>query len=485
MLRAMPASSKPKPKPRSKSKPNPKPRSAPSSSKSAAPAPKAAAAARSAPAAPKLAELSAAEARRIALAAQGLAQPRPSGAIDRGALHAMARRLGAIQLDSVNVLTRSHYLPAWSRLGAYAPDHLDELARSAPRALFEYWGHEASLMPVELQPLFRWRMERAKEKAWGSLRAMRTQRALLDDVRAFIKERGPIGVAELELPEPKKARSGDGWWGWSDGKRALEWLFWSGQLTAAGRRRFERLYDFPERVLPAEVLAAPTPPELEAQRRLVEVSARAMGVATEQDLRDYFRLPLAGARAGVAALVEEGVLERVRVEGWSKPGYLHRDARGALDDDATQIRGDRVALLSPFDSLIWARERTERLFGMRVRLEVYVPAPRRVHGYYVLPFLVGDRLVGRVDLKADRAAGALLVQSAHVEASVPTGEVAAVCAALAAELTGLAAWQGLGAVRASRRGGLAGPLGKALKAATAERAPARRAASPPARRRTS
>lgn len=428
------------------------------------------------------AELSAQEARRIALAAQGLAQPRPPApaqtaganttahAVDGAALHAMARRLGAIQLDSVNVLTRSHYLPGWSRLGAYAPDHLDELARAAPRALFEYWGHEASLMPVELQPLFRWRMARAGEKAWGRVRAMKNRRALLADVRAFITERGPISVADLELPQPKKTRSGGGWWGWSEGKLALEWLFWSGQITAAGRRRFERLYDFPERVLPELVLATPTPPEAEAQRRLVEQAARAMGVATETDLRDYFRLPLAGARAGVAALVEEGVLERVRVAGWAKPAYLHRDAGAVLDDKATVIAADRAALLSPFDSLIWARERTERLFGMRVRLEVYVPAPRRVHGYYVLPFLLGDRLVARVDLKSDREARALLVQSAHVEASVPRAEVPAICAALAAELHGLARWQGLERVRSARRGKLAGALGKEL-------APARRPAA--------
>jgi uncharacterized protein YcaQ len=405
-------------------------------------------------------ELSAAQARQIALTAQGLAQPRPETPADGVALHAMARRLGVIQLDSVNVLTRSHYLPAWSRLGAYVPDHLDELARTAPRALFEYWGHEASLMPVELQPLLRWRMAQAAQKAWRGVRAMQRKRTLLADVLKIIAERGPIGVSELELEQPSKARRA-GWWEWSDAKRALEWLFWSGQITTAGRRRFERLYDLPERVLPPSVLAAPTPTEAAAQRGLVEQAARAMGVATEADLRDYFRLPLLGARQAVAALIEAAVLERACVEGWSKPAYLHRDAARALDFAAPAT--PRHALLSPFDSLIWARERTERLFGMRVRLEVYVPASKRVHGYYVLPFLLGDQLVARVDLKADREAGALLVQSAHLEGSAGHPQLAEVCAALADELRGLARWQGLTQVRASRRGGLAIALGKALK----------------------
>lgn len=407
------------------------------------------------------AELGAGEARRIALMAQGLAQPRP-GAVDAAALHAMARRLGVLQLDSVNVLTRSHYLPAWSRLGAYAPDALDELSRAAPRALFEYWGHEASLLPVELQPLFRWRMAQAAQKAWRGVRAMQKKRGLLDEILAFIRERGPIGVADLEVQTPARARSG-GWWGWSETKRALEWLFWSGQITSAGRRRFERLYDLPERVLPESVLATATPSEADAHRRLIETAARAMGVASEADLRDYYRLPLLGARRAVAELVESGALRKVSVEGWNKPGYLHRDA--VVPSSATSASdASRRALLSPFDSLIWTRDRTERLFGMRVRLEVYVPAPKRVHGYYVLPFLLGDQLVGRVDLKADREAGALLVQSAHLEDGKHGQPRAEVAAALADELRALAAWQGLERVRVVRRGGLAMALAGELKA---------------------
>lgn len=403
------------------------------------------------------AELGAGEARRIALFAQGLAQPRASS-VDAAALHAMARRLGVIQLDSVNVLTRSHYLPAWSRLGAYAPDALDELSRTAPRVLFEYWGHEASLLPVELQPLFRWRMAEAAQKAWRGVRAMQKKRGLLDEILAFIRERGPIGVADLEVQTPARARSG-GWWGWSETKRALEWLFWSGQITSAGRRRFERLYDLPERVLPEGVLATPTPSEVDAHRRLVETAARAMGVASEADLRDYFRLPLLGARRAVAELVESGALRKLTVEGWKKPGYLHRDA--VLPSSGADA--SRRALLSPFDSLIWTRDRTERLFGMRVRLEVYVPAPKRVHGYYVLPFLLGEQLVGRVDLKADREAGALLVQSAHLEEGKHGKPRAEVAAALADELRALAAWQGLASVRVIKRGGLAMALAKELK----------------------
>ncbi len=419
------------------------------------------------------AQLSAAEARQIALAAQGLLHPRPapasgnSPAVDRAALRAMVQQLGVLQLDSVNVLTRSHYLPAWSRLGAYAPDDLDALAATAPRALFEYWGHEASLLPVELQPLLRWRMARAGETAWRSVRAMSRRPALLKSILRFIGERGPIGVAELELPSTKKRGSG-GWWGWSEAKIALEWLFWSGQITSAGRRRFERLYDLPERVLPEAIAATATPSEAEAQRLLTARAARAMGIATQADLRDYYRLPLLGARQAMAALVDSGELLPVTVEGWAKPAFLHRDAaaftRAAAAKAAASASSDepRAALLSPFDSLIWTRDRTERLFGMRVRLEVYVPAEKRVHGYYVLPFLLGDRLVARVDLKADRQNQTLLVQAAHLEETVPRDQLPAIAAALATELRGLAAWQGLPSVRATRRGNLAAALGKAL-----------------------
>ena len=321
------------------------------------------------------------------------------------------------------MLVRSHYLPVFSRLGVYDPGILDGLAYSGPRALFEYWGHMASLLPIALQPLFRWRMQLAHE--WGSVRNIaRRNPGLVRDVLAVVKERGPLGAGEIELG---KARGKSGWWGWSDVKRAVEWLFWSGEVTTAGRRGFERLYDLTERVLPPAVLRAPAPDPEAARRALIERSARALGIATEGDLRDYFRLRPAQARPAVARLVEEGILVPARVEGWEKPAFLHRDAA------APRIDPHRCALLSPFDSLVWNRERTERLFGMKFRLEIYTPREKRVHGYYVLPFLLGDRLVARADLKSDRANKALLVQSVHFEG--PRRR-----AALESELQRLASW---------------------------------------------
>ena len=399
-------------------------------------------------------DLSAGEARRIAIAAQGLAAPRPppgDAAAQRAMLHAMIERLGVVQLDSVNVLARSHYLVGWSRLGAYEPALLDRLSHAAPRAVFEYWGHEASLLPVELQPLLRWRMARAHQDAWGRMRAVSRRRAFVGKVLAAVAERGPISAGELGIEARPKAQRG--WWAWSDVKTAIEWLFWSGQVTSAHRRAFERAYDLPARVLPAEILEAPTPPEADAHAALVDRAARALGVATAGDLRDYYRLKPAPAEQAIAALVEAGALRPVTVEGWRKPAYLHRDA------PPPPPAIERAALLSPFDSLIWQRERTERMFGMRFRLEIYTPAPRRVHGYYVLPFLLGDRLVARVDLKADRPARTLRVQAAHQEPGRPGGAVAE---ALAAELSGLAAWLGLERVDVARRGDLARALAAAV-----------------------
>ncbi len=398
-------------------------------------------------------KLSAAEARAIALAAQGLATPRPAR-VDAKQLRGLVDQLGVVQIDSVNVLVRSHYLPAFSRLGAYEPTLFDRHAHNAPRALFEYWGHEASLLPVALQPLFRWRMERAREDAWGRMRRIAKQQPnLVRDVLAIVAERGPISASEIELG---KAKGKPGWWEWSDAKTAIEWLFWSGQVTSARRRGFERLYDLPERVLPAKIIAAPTPSEPDAHRALVERAARALGIAAEADLRDYYRLPLAGARTAVAELVEAGVLVPATVEGWTKPAYLHRDARAPKAIDP-----DRPALLSPFDSLVWFRARTERMFGMKYRIEIYVPAEKRVHGYYVLPFLLGDRLVARVDLKADRKASTLRVQASHAEPGVAKPRIAA---ALGAELARMAAWLGLERVEIIPKGDLAAGIKKAVKA---------------------
>jgi len=396
-------------------------------------------------------KLSLSQARALALTAQGLAAPRPAR-VDARSVRGVVDQLGVVQIDSVNVVVRSHYLPAFSRLGAYEPPLLERLAYRAPRAAFEYWGHEASLLPVALQPLLRWRMERARDHAWGRMRRIaRDQPQLVADILALVAANGPISASEIEIGAPKRAK---GWWEWSEAKTAIEFLFWSGQVTSARRRGFERLYDLPARVLPAKVLAQPTPSEPDAHRALVARAARALGIATEADLRDYYRLPLAGARTAVGELVEAGQLLRVEVEGWKKPGYLVPGAKAA------RIDRDRPALLSPFDSLVWFRDRTERLFGMKYRIEIYVPAPKRVHGYYVLPFLLGDRLVARVDLKADRAASVLRVQAAHGEPGVAKPRVAS---ALAGELSRMANWLGLAWVEVMPKGDLAPALRRATR----------------------
>jgi len=395
---------------------------------------------------PLVEELSAAQARRIALLAQGFADPRPAGRPDRRHLRRVLARTGLFQIDSVNVLVRSHYLPLYSRLGPYPRELLDRAAY-VDHELFEYWGHEASLLPVGLHPLLRWRMQRAQ--TWKRMARVAGERPdLLADVLALVRDAGPVRVSDLG---DGGSRTGS-WWGWSDGKNALEWLFWTGQLTTAGRRGFERLYDLPERVLPPAVLAAPTPPEDEAHRALLRLAARASGVATAADLADYFRLRMPVARPRIAELVDGGDLLPVTVRGWRHPAYLDPAARLPR---AVRAR----ALLSPFDSLVWERDRTERLFGFRYRIEIYVPAAKRVHGYYVLPFLLGDRLVARVDLKSDRAAGRLLVQSAYCE---PTADPAAVAPELAAELTTMAGWLGLEGVHVTGRGDLASGLARAL-----------------------
>jgi uncharacterized protein YcaQ len=408
-------------------------------------------------------DLSATQARRLALAAQGFGRPRPSGRVDARHLRRAIDDVGLLQLDSVNVFCRSHYMPVFSRLGPYSRGALDQLAwhengdgqtkRARRRDLIEYWGHEASLLPVELQPLLRWRMARADSLAWKSVARIGTEQPqLLEFVLGEVRERGPLRASDLAA-KGRRPAPGE-MWSWSEEKTALEYLFYSGQVCAARRVNFERHYDLPERVLPRHVLEAPTPSQEEAQRQLLLIAAKRLGVATEADLGDYFRLPRPESKARVAELAEDGGLVPVRVEGWRQPAYVSTERPAGL----RRVAKTR-ALLTPFDSLVWARERTERLFGFRYRIEIYVPAPKRVYGYYVLPFLLGERLVARVDLKSDRQAGVLRVRSAFAE---PYADAAHVAEELAAELRLLSEWLGLGGVSVARKGDLASPLRRAF-----------------------
>ncbi|MET0943627.1 MAG: winged helix-turn-helix domain-containing protein [Mesorhizobium sp.] len=391
-------------------------------------------------------EISISAARRIALAAQGFADPKPGAAVTRNHLKRVLSRLGLFQIDSVNVIVRAHYMPLFSRLGPYKRELVDEAATGRKRLLFEYWAHEASLLPVETYPLMRWRMEQAAQGKgmWANVAQFAAQRA--DFIRSVFSEvasRGPISASDFD-----GERGEGGWWGWSDAKRALEYLFWSGRITAAARRpSFERLYDLPERVLPKSVLAMPTPTPAEAHRELLRIAAHALGVATASDLRDYFRMSPGDADPRIAELVEAGELLPVKVKGWSSKAYLDPKARRPR-------RVEAKALLAPFDPLVWERSRTERLFDFRYRIEIYTPAAKRVHGYYVLPFLLGERLVGRVCLKADRQASALRVNAAYAEDHAPPETAGA----LLGELKGMANWLELDRVEIMSSGDLAPAL---------------------------
>jgi uncharacterized protein YcaQ len=399
--------------------------------------------------------LSTLQARRIALAAQGFID-RPHAEPAMRTLERTVGRTGVLQVDSVNVLARAHYMPLYSRMGAYDVDLLRRASQRRPRRLVEYWAHVQAFMPVDLWPVMRHRMDSYREQRgkWG----FTADPALEPAVLAAVRDRGPVTARDLEEELAEGPRTKEHWgWNWSQARKVLDYLFLVGDVAIAGRTSsFEVLYDLPERVLPAAVLATPTPSKAEADLELVRRAARSHGVATLRCLADYYRMPVADTRVAVDTLVESGELVPVAVPGWTRAAYLHRDAR-------LPRRVGARALLSPFDPVVWERSRAETLFDFTYRIEIYVPAHKRVHGYYVLPFLLGDRIAARVDLKADRATGRLLVQGAYAEPAAPSGTAEE----LAAELDRLAGWLGLEEVVVGDRGDLAPAL--AAVAATAGR----------------
>jgi uncharacterized protein YcaQ len=405
-----------------------------------------------------VAELSLSQARRVALRAQGLDRPRPEAPVTGRRFVATADRLGLLQIDSVNVLARAHLVPAFSRLGPYDPALLERAAGRAPRRLVETWAHEASYVPVTTYPLLAWRRRAWRDRLWaGDGGFVHTHAAELDEVRALVRDTGPVTAREVHAVfADRHPRAGRGWWDWTVAKEALERLFLVGEVASAGRTpSFERRYDLVERVLPAAVLAAGEPPDAEAVRTLLATAARAHGIGTARCFADYFRIRGPQVAPAVDELIEDGVLQPVRVRGWNRTTYLHRDA-------LVPRRATGRALLSPFDPVVFERRRLEELFATRYRIEIYTPAAQRVHGYYVLPFLLGEQVAARVDLKADRQQRTLLVQAAHLEPHAPRAEV--VVAELAAELALMARWLGLEDVLLSEQahGALVAPLGPAL-----------------------
>jgi uncharacterized protein YcaQ len=396
------------------------------------------------------ASLSRAQARRVALAAQGFLDP-PHTPPTMRTVSRTLDRTGVLQVDSVNVLQRAHYMPLYSRMGAYDVDLVRRAVEGRPRRIVEYWAHVQALMPVDLWPVMRHRMARyrdGKHKWWGTV----VTDELTDNLLAEIADRGASTARDLDDGLPRKKES---WgWNWSTTRRALDYMFMVGDVAIAGRNsQFEIRYDLPERVIPAQHLQAQAPPEAEANKELVRRAARSHGVATARDLADYYRMrlqPKAGIHAAqdaVDALVADGELLPVTVEGLTRTAYLHRDAR-------VPRRVGARALLSPFDPVVWERERTEALFDFFYRIEIYTPVEKRIHGYYVLPFLLEDRIVGRVDLKADRKTGLLLAKAAYAEPGAPPETAHE----LARELERLAGWLGLDTIVVERRGDLAHAL---------------------------
>jgi len=401
--------------------------------------------------------LTAAQARRIAVAAQGFSEPRPVGPITRAHLRRLISRIQVLQLDSVSVAVRAHYAPVFSRLGPYDRDVLDRAAWAhyarSPRLLVEYWAHEAALMAVDDWPLMRWRMGEYRHGRWGK-HIVAANPQLSEDIVAAVAELGPSTAGQIEnhlAHTPRRAKGA--WWNRSDTKWVAEALFAAGTLTTATRVGFARHYDLTEKVLPADVLAREVG-EDDAVRELILRAATALGVGTEADIRDYFRLAAGQAKPAIAKLVADGELELTNVDGWSAPAYL--PARQTIP------RFDRgTALLCPFDPLIFFRPRVQRLFDFHYRIEIYTPANNRQYGYYVWPFLLDGELVGRVDLKADRSADALQAVGAFVE---PGRSPSRVAAALAGELESMAGWLGLSGVTVGERGDLAGALRAAVEA---------------------
>jgi len=395
------------------------------------------------------AEISASQARRIALYAQGFGNKRPTGRVDRRHLRKVLAHIGLIQIDSVNVLVRSQELPLFARLGSHPRSLIPDA--TAAGELFEFWVHEACHVPVEQHPLFRWQMGSMRfSRRYPELEARRP--GFVGQVLDRVRDEGPIVAGDLRQREGSSGQ----WWDWDDGKVALEHLFATGQVTAVRRPSdFGRVYDLTERVIPAEVLALPTPSEHDARKELLVMAASYHGIGTFEDLADYHRLNRPATRPLVAELIEEGRLVETSVDGWSKPALMHPDAH--------LPRWVRArALLSPFDPVVWERDRAERIFGFRYRIEIYVPQPKRIFGYYVLPFLLGDKLVGRLDLKSDRAEGRLLVRGAYGEPGIDEVEVAS---EMAAELVEMATWLGLDhGVDVAGRGDLAPALASAVSA---------------------